>query len=75
MNNSLAEVHPELISQWSEKNKIKPTEISVGSHKKAIWECEKGHSWKAKISDRIIIGEKCTVCENEYRFAFPGPTG
>ena len=27
MNNSLAEVHPELVSEWSEKNKIKPTEV------------------------------------------------
>ena len=34
MNNSLAEVHPELVSEWSEKNKIKPTEVSIGSHMK-----------------------------------------
>ena len=32
MNNSLAEVHPELVSECSEKNKIKPTEVSIGSH-------------------------------------------
>ncbi|WP_287896121.1 zinc-ribbon domain-containing protein [Clostridium sp.] len=25
-----------------EKNKIKPTEVSIGSHKKVIWRCEKG---------------------------------
>lgn len=37
MNNSLREVHPELVSEWSEKNKIKPTEVSIGSHKKVIW--------------------------------------
>ena len=42
MNNSLSEVHPELVSEWSEKNKIKPTEVSIGSHKKVIWRCEKG---------------------------------
>ena len=42
MNNSLAEVHPELVSEWSEKNKIKTTEVSIGSHKKVIWRCEKG---------------------------------
>ena len=46
MNNSLAEVHPELVSEWSKKNKIKPTEISIGSHKKVIWRCEKGHEWE-----------------------------
>ena len=36
MNNSLAEVHPELVSEWSEKNKIKPTEVSIGSHMKCF---------------------------------------
>ena len=46
MNNSLAEVHPELVSEWSKKNKIKPTEVSIGSHKKVIWRCEKGHEWE-----------------------------
>ena len=39
MNNSLAEVHPELVSEWSKKNKIKSTEVSIGSHKKVIWRC------------------------------------
>ena len=36
MNNSLAEVHPELVSEWSDKNKIKPTEVSIGSHMKCF---------------------------------------
>ena len=53
MNNSLAEVHPQLVSEWSEKNKIKPTEVSIGSHKKVIWRCEKGHEWEtAKLTGR-----------------------
>ena len=47
MSNSLAAVHPELIAEWSKKNKIKPTEVSIGSHKKVIWRCEKGHEWEA----------------------------
>ena len=46
MNNSLAKVHPELVSEWSKKNQIKPTEVSIGSHKKVIWRCEKGHEWE-----------------------------
>ena len=32
-----------------EKNKIKPTEVSIGSHKKVIWRCEKGHEWEAAV--------------------------
>jgi len=35
--NDLATLEPLLEKQWSEKNKIKPTEVSIGSHKKVIW--------------------------------------
>ena len=38
MNNSLAEVHPELVSEWSEKNlKLTPDDITFGSNKKVWW--------------------------------------
>ena len=37
MNNSLAEVHPELVSEWSEKNlPLKPDDITFGSNKKVF---------------------------------------
>ena len=37
MNNSLAEVHPELVSEWSEKNlMLTPDDITFGSNKK-VW--------------------------------------
>lgn len=44
--NDLATLEPLLEKQWSEKNKIKPTEVSIGSHKKVIWRCEKVTSGK-----------------------------
>ena len=35
MNNSLTEVHPELVSEWSEKNlPLTPDDITFGSNKK-----------------------------------------
>ena len=38
MNNSLAEVHPELVSEWSEKNLLlTPDGITFGSNKKVWW--------------------------------------
>ena len=43
----MATLEPLLVKQWSKKNKIKPTEVSIGSHKKVIWRCEKGHEWGA----------------------------
>ena len=64
MNNSLAEVHPELVSEWSEKNKIKPTEVSIGSHKKVIWRCEKGHEWEAAVKSRTINKTGCPYCSH-----------
>ena len=60
MNNSLAEVHPELVSEWSEKNKIKPTEVSIGSHKKVIWRCEKGYEWDVFVHFITVINRRKT---------------
>ena len=37
MNNSLAEVHPELVSEWSEENlPLTPYDITFGSNEK-VW--------------------------------------
>ena len=39
MNNSLAEVHPELVFEWSEKNlPLTPDDITFGSNKKNMVE-------------------------------------
>ena len=72
--NDLAMTDTHLLSEWDyEKNKdISPNKISRHSMQSVWWKCSLGHSWKAKISDRTIIGEKCTVCEKEYRSVFPG---
>ncbi|CUN06278.1 Uncharacterised protein [[Ruminococcus] torques] len=44
MNNSLAEVHPELVSEWSEKNlTLTPGDITFGSNKKVWWRGTCGH--------------------------------
>ena len=38
MNNSLAEVHPEIVSEWSEKNlPWKPDEVNAKSRKNVWW--------------------------------------
>ena len=43
MNNSLAEVHPELITEWTEKNlPLTPDDITFGSNKKVWWKEDKG---------------------------------
>ena len=34
--NDLTSLEPELALEWSEQNEIKPTEVSVGSHKQVL---------------------------------------
>ena len=62
MNNSLAEVHPELVSEWSEKNlTLTPDDITFGSNKKVWWRGACGHEWQASVKARSN-GEKCPIC-------------
>ena len=62
MNNSLAEVHPELVTEWSEKNlPLTPDDITFGSNKKVWWKGACGHEWQASVKARSN-GEKCPIC-------------
>ena len=62
MNNSLAEVHPELVSEWSEKNlPLTPDDITFGSNKKVWWKGTCGHEWQTSVKARLN-GEKCPIC-------------
>ena len=62
MNNSLAEVRPELVSEWSEKNlPLTPDNITFGSNKKVWWKGTCGHEWQTSVKARSN-GEKCPIC-------------
>ena len=62
MSNSLASVHPELISEWSEKNlPLTPDKITFGSNKKVWWKGACGHEWETSVKARSK-GEKCPIC-------------
>ena len=57
MNNSLEELHPELISEWSEKNlTLTPDDITFGSNKKVWWRGACGHEWQASVKGKIVGG-------------------
>ncbi|MCU6720349.1 zinc-ribbon domain-containing protein [Porcipelethomonas ammoniilytica] len=63
--NDLATVKPELAAEWSKKNKdLKPTMVTVGSHKKVIWKGKCGHEWIATVKSRAIIGTGCPYCSH-----------
>ncbi len=62
MSSSLASVHPELISEWSEKNlPLTPDKITFGSNKRVWWKGACGHEWETSVKARSK-GEKCPIC-------------
>ena len=65
--NDLATTDSQLLSEWDyEQNKLKPTEVSRTSAKRAWWKCRNGHSWSVKINERTILKKGCRICEQEY---------
>jgi hypothetical protein len=65
MGHSFAEVHPELVCEWSEKNApLKATDITYGSNKRYWWigKCgECGYEWQSVVYTRVH-GGLCPVC-------------
>ena len=53
----------QLMAEWNrEKNTdVSPTQLTIGSHKKAWWKCQKGHEWQASIYNRNR-GNSCPIC-------------
>ena len=64
--NDLATTNPTLAAEWDyEKNgKLKPTDVTAGSHKKVWWKCSKGHEWAMVIKNRND-GNNCPYCSNK----------
>ena len=60
----LATLRGDLMAQWDfEKNAVDPGGITVASHDKAWWRCEKGHSWQAVVFSRTREnGAGCPYC-------------
>ena len=64
--NDLASQRPDLAAQWHPaKNQGRtPADVTLGSHYKAWWVCEKGHEWQAIVKSRAIGGTGCPICAN-----------
>ena len=52
--NDLYTLRPDLAKEWhpSKNAEISPTQVSVGSNKKAWWICKNNHEYQAKIANR-----------------------
>lgn len=59
----IATTNPELLMEWdySKNTELLPEEVSSGSEKSVWWLCDQGHSWTARIIDRVK-GYGCPFC-------------
>lgn len=64
--NDLQTINPTIADEWNyEKNDKLPMDFKSGSHKKAWWQCKKGHEWEATIDSRSR-GNGCPYCSGRY---------
>lgn len=68
----LATTHPRVADMWSARNKLAPTQVTAGSHRKIWWVCEKGHEWEAPVDSVTLMGCGCPYCAGKR--AIPGET-
>lgn len=62
MDNNLANVHPELVCEWSDRNlPLTPDMVTYGSNKLMWWKAACGHEWQTSVKARSK-GEKCPIC-------------
>ena len=71
--NDIGTLRPDLTLEWdNHKNgNLTPRDVVCGSNKSVWWKCKKGHSWKAKISNRCILNRGCPHCSREIKTSFP----
>ena len=64
--NDLASLAPSILSEWDyEKNSVSPSDITAHSAQKAWWKCSNGHSYSARISNRVDLNRGCPYCAHK----------
>ena len=62
MKETLAEKCPQLATQWSNMNlPLRPSDVTIGSHKRVWWKGTCGHEWQAIVKNRVN-GADCPYC-------------
>lgn len=56
-----------LLTEWSPKNTLKPTQVTAGSTKKIIWVCKNKHEWEVPVKERLR-GFGCPYCANKFLY-------
>lgn len=61
--NDVATMHPELVPEWSDRNKKSPSEVHSGSSQMIWWKCSKcGNEWETRVNHRTKDGHGCPYC-------------
>ncbi len=62
--NDLATLYPDIAAQWDEEKnrRAPPSSVTAGSNRRVWWRCEKGHSYRAVIAQRVQRGDGCPYC-------------
>ena len=69
--NDLHSQSPDLAAEWSKKNTIKPTEVTVHSNKKVYWVCPLGHDdYQMSVKQRSNR-QGCPICAQQSQTSFP----
>lgn len=70
--NDLATLYPDIAAQWDEEKNgvLHPNNVTAGLNRRVWWKCEKGHSYRAMIAQRVQRGDGCPYCAN--RKVLPG---
>lgn len=61
--NDLATHYPDLAKEFEvDANKMTPDQVLAGTGSYYFWRCQRGHTWKAKVSNRVSRDSGCPGC-------------
>lgn len=62
--NDLQTLRPEIAAEWDEEKngELTPRDVKTGSNSKVWWLCDKGHSWRTAVAERIYHETGCPIC-------------
>ncbi len=67
--NDLATTNPEIAAQWhpTKNGNLHPRDVTAGSGKTIWWQCDKGHEWQARVTDRTHSDTGCPTCRKKLK--------
>jgi len=73
-HNSLKALYPELMKEWDEVSNyvlVDPDKVAPGTNEDAWWNCPKGHTYRMRISHRVIFHIRgitaCPYCKGQNK--------